>query len=172
MTAVPVPFIARDTVSPQGLEPGSGFQAVMPYRDGLYRWPAEQVRRFRDAGKIVLPVTIDGHDPHNAQIADCERGDLTPAAAARWAHQRNQLHRDSTIYCDLNTVPAVVEALGAEPAWLLVAWWTGKPVMPQLNLPAHIRVAGVQYASHPAYDESAIVNPFWPCHPFTNLANW
>lgn len=165
-------LIVLDAAEPAGLAVSDSFGAVLPYRDGTYRWPAEQVRRFRDAGKKIIPITVDGHDPHNAQVADCERGDLTPGGAAKWARERNQLHGDATVYISLDNVDELVGKLGSEPAWLWVAWWTGHLNIPVLKLPPHIRLAAMQYASLPAYDESAIIDPHWPLHPFTNLENW
>jgi hypothetical protein len=164
-----------DTTAPEKLPPAMRyFGAVMPYRDGLYRWPTAQARRFHSAGKAVYPITVTGAEPHIAQIADCESGDLTPAGAAAWARKRNELHRDATVYVDLDNVPGLVAALGAEPCWLWVAWWQLDHTLriPQLELPAHIRLAAMQYASLPAYDLSEIVSPEWPAHPFTNFADW
>jgi hypothetical protein len=178
--------IVRDTVDPAGIAPDASFQAILPYRDGFYRWPVEQVQRFRTAGKHIIPVTVTGANPHLAQVADCERGDLTPAGAAQWARERNRLHGDAahgdaTVYVSLGSVPELLAALGPEPCWLWIAWWQadGRPRLPQLELPPHIRLAAVQYASHPAYDESKpaydeskIVSAGWPAHPFTMLDQW
>jgi len=165
-------LIVRDTTRPEALAADSSFGAVLPYRDGAYRWPVEQVRRFRDAGKKIIPITVDGHDPHNAQVADRENGDLTAEGAAKWAHERNQLHGDAIVYVDLMNTGELVSALGGEPAWLWVAWWTGRLVVPELKLPAHIRLGAVQYLSNQLYDESAIIDPAMPLHPLTGLENW
>jgi hypothetical protein len=166
------PLIVRNAVDPAALPLDGSFGAVLPYRDGAYRWHVDQVRRFRDAGKKIIPITVDGHDPHNAQVADCEPGDLGVQGAARWAMARNRLHHDATVYVDLDGVPELVAALGSEPCWLWVAWWTGKLMVPELTLPAHIRLAAVQYLSTKAYDESAIVAPDWPQHAFTSIEEW
>lgn len=162
----------RDTVSPARLAIDTSYMGVLAYRDGEYRWPGDQVRRFRDASKLIFPITVTGAEPHIAQIADCEKGDLSPAGAADWAHERNQLHHDATVYTDLDGVPDLVDALGDEPCWLHIAWWKGRLVIPQLELPPHIKIGLVQYLSTTAYDQSQIVNPDWPAHPFTDLALW
>lgn len=161
-----------DTVAPAGINMDHTFDAVLAYRDGDYRWPAEQARRFREAGKLIFPITVTGSDPHIAQVADREKGDLTAVGAARWARERNALHHDATVYVDLDNVPGLVHELGAEPCWLWIAWWNGKLMMPTLKLPPHIQVAAIQYQSLPDRDMSAIVAWHWPAHPFTNLAHW
>lgn len=159
-------LILRDTVQPANMTLDASYQGVLAYRDGWYRWPNVQVQRFITAGKLLWPITVIGDDPHLAQIADCENGDLTPARAAKWAAERNQLHHDATIYASLATVPAVVAALGAEPCWLFVADWTGKPHTPVLHLPSHIKLGLVQYATGDLYDTSEILSSAWPSSPW------
>jgi hypothetical protein len=155
-----------DTVQPQNMTLNSSYQAVLAYRDGLYRWTPQQVQRFLAAGKLVYPVTVIGNDPHEAQMADCERGDLTPAGAAKWAFERNDLHHDATIYASLANVPVVVDALGTEPCWLWVADWTGKVEELTLNLPPQIKFAAEQYATSSLDDISAIMSSAWPASPW------
>lgn len=172
MNATPSYPIIRDMIDPADVEIDDTFQGVLAYRDGRTRWPVQQVRRYRDAGKHIYPITVTGANPHIAQIADRENGDLTAVGAANWGRERNALHHDATIYVDLDNVPGVVEELGDEPCWLWVAWWTGRLMLPTLQLPAHIKLAAVQYTSGGLFDTSAIVNPDWPGHPFTTLAEW
>lgn len=159
-------LIVIDTVTPEDITVNNSFQGALAYRDGAYRWPAAQVQRFIAAGKLIYPATVLGGNAHLAQVADCENGDLTPAGAAKWAAVRNDLHNDATIYASLANVPAVVDALGAEPAWLWIADWTGKVEELTLNLPAHIKFAAEQYASLSIEDISAIMSSAWPASPW------
>lgn len=165
-------LIIRDMVTPAAVTIDHTFQGVLAYRDGETRWPIDEARRFRAARKEIFPITVIGDDPHIAQVADREKGDLTAAGAARWAGERNALHHDATVYVDLDNVPELVDELGAEPCWLWVAWWNGRLIVPELKLPAHIKLAAVQYLHTDTWDQSEIIAPNWPAHPFTNLANW
>lgn len=162
----------RDTVNPAGMPIDSTYMGVLPYRDGIYRWPVEEVHRFRAAAKLIFPITVTGAEPHIAQVADRENGDLTAAGAAQWARARNELHHDATVYVGLENVPELIDELGDEPCWLWVAWWNQTLVIPKLKLPKHVKLAAVQHTNFPAYDISTIVSPEWPAHPFTNLADW
>lgn len=166
-----------DTVVPQSLPIEDAYQGVLAYRDGPYRWFPAQAERFHAAGKLVYPISVEGKDPHLAQVVDCEAGDLTVTQAADWARARNALHHDATVYASLNTIcdgttPTLIDALGDEPCWLWVAWWTGKPQVPPLALPSHIRIAAVQYQGLTGYDASAIVSKDWPGSPYTDMAHW
>jgi hypothetical protein len=162
----------RDTVNPAGLVTDASYQGVLAYRDGPYRWMPSDVERFLAAGKKVYPISVMGADPHLAQVIDCENGALTVAQAAAWAKHRNELHNDATVYASVSTIAGLVDALGDVPCWLWVAWWAGKPMMPAVELPSHIQIAAVQYATHPAYDESAIISRSWPAHPYQTIAHW
>jgi hypothetical protein len=158
-------IIVRDTVQPENMTIDDTYQAVLAYRDGLYRWPPAQVQRFLEAGKLVYPITVLGA-PHLAQIADCERGDIDEAEAANFAEDRNALHHDATIYVDLLNVPGLLGVLLGDPCWLWVADWTGEPHTPALTLPANVKVAAVQYASNALYDTSEILSADWPASPW------
>lgn len=162
----------RDTVDPKEMPVDDSYQGVLAYRDGNYRWLPADAERFHAAGKLVYPISTTGADPHIAQVVDCEEGNLTVKQAAEWAHLRNELHHDATIYTSLTQVPALVAALGKEPCWLWIAWWVGRPAVPALSLPENIRVAAHQYADKVAWDLSAIVSREWPAHPFTDFKIW
>jgi hypothetical protein len=172
-------LIVRDSAEPDAVTIDDTFGAVLAYRDGIYRWTPAQAQRFRAAGKLVFPCTVTGAEPDIAQVADCEAGNLSPYFAARWAAKRNALHGDATIYVSLDNLadqpngPGLITELGDEPCWLWVAAWSasGNLVIPDLELPAHIKLAAVQYATAPSWDTSAIVSSTWPAHPY-NLADW
>jgi hypothetical protein len=166
----------RDTVNPASMKIDDSYQGVLAYRDGLYRWPAAQAKRFHDAGKRIYPISVEGANAHLAQVVDCENGDLSPAEAAHWVRLRNELHHDATVYASLDTIweakPSLLDELGNEPCWLWVAWWTGKPQVPGRFLPPNIRIAAIQYQGLPDWDLSAIVSREWPASPYNNIADW
>jgi hypothetical protein len=166
----------RDTVNPKGMPIDGTYEAVLAYRDGLFRWMPADAERFHAAGKRVYPCSVVGADPDLAQVVDCENGDLTIAQAADWARRRNDLHGDATIYASLDTIwnakPSLIEALGSEPCWLWAAWWNASLQVPGLSLPANIRLAAVQWRGLPGWDVSAIISSEWPAHPYTDMANW
>jgi hypothetical protein len=167
----------RDTVIPASMPIDNTYQGVLAYRDGPYRWSPQEARRFHDAGKLIFPISVEGSNAHLAQVADCEHGDLTVAQAADWARRRNQLHHDATIYASRATIMggprnSLLEALGDEPCWLWLAWWTNHFIMPSLALPPHIKVAAVQYQNLPKWDLSMIISPDWPASPYNDVAHW
>lgn len=165
-----------DSVVPASLTIDRTYQGVLAYRDGSFRWPVAQVKRFHDAGKLIYPISVRGANPHLAQVVDCEAGDLSVDQAADWAGRRNELHHDATIYASLDTIwdgsHTLLDALANEPCWLWVAWWTGAPEMPGLTLPPHIRIGALQYANFSLWDVSAIVSREWPAHPYGDVRHW
>jgi hypothetical protein len=156
-----VPQIFRDTVSPQLMAIDGTYQGVIAYANGRYAWPAEQIRRFTTAGKHLYRYDIDGSGPDLASVLDVERYDATPAMAAQWVPERNRLHNDAGCYTSFDNVPELVDALGHENAWLIVADWIGHPFVPVLKLPPNIKFAGVQYANLPGWDLLAVYSAGW-----------
>lgn len=153
--------IFRDTIAPERMPIDDTYQGVVAYVDGRYAWPHDQIERFHAAGKHVYRISVTGANPRAASLADVERFDLDPAGGARYVAARNDLEGDGGIYCSRFTVPAVVKALGSEPAWLWVADWTGSPHVPALELPPHIKLALVQYVSLVGWDVSAVYSADW-----------
>ncbi len=165
----------RDTVDPARMDPAdTSYQGVLAYRDGPFRWFPAQAERFHHAGKLIYPITVTGN-PHAAQVCDCENGDLGIVQAVDWAKRRNDLHGDATIYASRSTIQtSLVHALGNEPCWLWVAWWIGRPTIPNMTLPTHIRIAAIQYDNRETagYDLSAIVSREWPASPYADMQHW
>jgi hypothetical protein len=93
---------------------------VAGYIDGLYAWKPADWARF--SGQHVT-ITVFG--AAGAQVADVERGDLTPQQGADWARRELAAGRRPTIYSDRSTWPTVVGLLGAEAR--LVSWWAADP---------------------------------------------
>lgn len=119
---------------------------VAGYVDGLYQWSAAGWARF--AGKRVT-ITVKGVP--KARVADCERGDLTPAQAKTWAAWEIDAGRRPTIYVSRSDWPEV-EGLDGVDYW--VADWTGTPHL----LPGSV---ATQYSPGGPYD-SSVTNGVWP----------
>jgi len=171
-------YTVRDTVTPESMAIDDTYQGVLAYRDGAYRWSPAQAERFYHAGKRIYPISVQGANPHLAQVIDCENGDLTTTEAANWARERNNLHHDATVYASVSTIWGgnlpLLKALAGEPCWLWVAWWQGAPEIPTLELPPNVHIGAVQYKSLPrvGYDLSAIVSRGWPGSPYGDVAHW
>lgn len=94
---------------------------VAGYVDGRYQTVPALRQRFPHAK--VVTITVFGEP--GAQVADCERGDLTPAQAAQWAKSERLAGRHPTIYCSASPWPSVQQAVrdvGLDPAHD-VSWW-------------------------------------------------
>lgn len=98
---------------------------VAPYIDGLYKWPAAQLRRFSEA--VQVTITVFG-DPA-ADVGDTENGDLTPEGFAKWLKDRvDRGERWHALYSSRDTKPLVdqaVIAIGLDPR--IYGWWAADP---------------------------------------------
>ena len=95
----------------------------------------------------IISITTKGEP--NARVADCEKGDLTPAQAAEWAIEEDRAGRLPMIYCDASTKDLIIPLLkGAHCQWWL-ADWDNKAIIP----PGY---SAKQYSSNNQYDTSVI----------------
>lgn len=126
------------------------------YIDGDWPSAGAIIARFPEAD--VVTITVLG--ALGAKVADCEPGNLTPAAAANWADTEIRGGRRPTIYCDVADEPAVAAELAA---WELafgdqVDWWaadwTGVPHL----VPGSV---ATQWESSAGYDTS-LTDGVWP----------
>jgi hypothetical protein len=136
---------------------------VLAYVDGPPRNIDQVKRRFPHA-KIVT-ITIEGGQA-DADVVDCETGDVTPDHAAEWAALRLKAGKRPTIYMNASTWPAVrvaVQRAGIAKAFghnYLVAEYDGDPTIPAGAI-------GKQFESPSAndspghYDISSLVD-YWP----------
>ena len=160
-TPTPVMFF-RDTVRPELLAlPDHTYGGVFYYATGDYTWPTAQIKRFKLAGKRVHAIDTSGTGAEIADIVDVETGDLSPQDVPAWVDERWKHHSTAAVYCSRSVVPDVVSALDGRPSYLIVADWTGQPHIPQLTLPPHVILAGVQYANLPDFDLTAIYSRAW-----------
>jgi hypothetical protein len=153
--------IFRDTTNPENMTIDSSYSGVLAYANGRYAWPTSQINRYVEFGKHLYRIDVTGAIPHGASILDVERYDATPQTAEAWVPERNAFEGDAACYVDRSNVPELVECLGDNKCWLIVADWTGKPHLPTLKLPSNIVIAGCQYATNVNYDTTAIYSADW-----------
>ena len=150
-----------------------------PHKIGYFNgtasaWPADVIATERARGQLLALVDVLGDAPYGAAILDVERGDVTaPEIIRAWVIARNQFRRDAVVYCNRSTLPTVISALASEPCriWLANPADNGEPPMtvPDLGLPAHITLLGVQYVLSPRsggnYDLSVFYDDTWHGDP-------
>ena len=139
---------------------------ALGYVDGAFA-NARAVRAWLGSSlRRLATVTVAGS--LNANMADQERGDLTPAEAAKWAHDKRAARKGfPTIYTEASTVPDVIaecRKLGLQ-LWkhylIFVALYDGDPTIPSYAVGKQYLspgVAGAESGGH--YDVSA-VRRYW-----------
>ena len=134
-----------DSTEPGAINPAE-FSHVAAYANGRFRWTDAQVARF----PAHIKIGVLSGSPSQAAVArvlDIERFDAIPADFPPFAKERLALgHKDATAYCDLSTLPAVIEhvaeAMLKPGTWRLwLAWWWLRPFPPtSAEVLAEIRV--------------------------------
>ena len=143
------PIIARDFPDAQ---------MIAGYLTGTYQWTVSDWGLFPHAQHVTI-VTSAGANA--GDVLDVETGDATPAQTQGWIAMRKAagLYRPS-IYCSLDTVPAVRVGTGSFRLGvdydLWVARWDGNSSLPY---PA---AAAKQDMSTPSYDVSVVFDDGWP----------
>jgi hypothetical protein len=144
-----------DAVDPAGIPGRPG--GVFAYGNGQYAWPSGAISFYRVARIPVRLIDVNASDPGGCDVLDVERFDATPAQAHGWITARHAAGKTATIYANLATVPAVLEACHGKSYHLWLARWDGRGQLETLsNLPAGVVIGGHQYASHPRYDVSVM----------------
>jgi hypothetical protein len=132
-----------DSIDPLAIPAG---EAAAGYIDGRWPWAADPAKRARF--KSCLLITVSGLD---ADAADIETTDMTPAMAGPWARrQRNRGLRMPIVYCNRSNGPAVeasLDAKGFSPGGGEVALWIST-------------LDGTQVVSH-WINGSAVRYPVW-----------
>lgn len=113
------PIAMYDAVTPDNIPTSA--EVVAGYIDGNYAWSKAAWGRFPDAEKVT--ITVSGS--LQANVADVENGDMTPAQAAQWidAKQRAGIH-GCTLYCSRSNVGSVTAACRGRHYYVWVADWT------------------------------------------------
>lgn len=125
-----------DSVSPLPFTPA--LRAM--YLNGQY---AERPVSF---GRGRVWIDVNGTAPGDAHWADVEKGDMRPEDFPGWNNEKRRwLGQWGGVYCNRATLPAVLEALGSQPADLWLSTLDGDTSPPELGqLPANIRPVAVQ----------------------------
>lgn len=147
-----------DSVNPNAIPTLAPGDMVAYYVDGLYEWPASTLDNPRWDGHEMVSITVMGGTTE-ADVVDCEKGDVTDAQAAAWWQLMGKQGRMPTIYCNLGVAGGVVAECrklipNAVPQ-LWVADWTNLPHMVTVD---NAHVVAVQWTSDTAadYDESLV----------------
>lgn len=137
---------------------------VAGYIDGNFTWSQSDWNLFPHAVHVYITYTasVDSGD-----VIDCESGDATPDQAAAWVRMRKSKgYYRPTIYCNLDTAPAVRQATGnmilGEDYDMWIAWYNGDPT--QFVFSDGRKAVAKQYLS-PAggfYDKSSVYSSTWP----------
>jgi hypothetical protein len=148
---------AYDSAHPEHIPAAAA--AILPYADGRYRWPLEQVARFPDARRRY--ITVAGNAAI-ASVADVEAGDLAPGEAPAFIRARRILFPRTrpTIYCNRSTLPLVQEACAGLDYNVWLATLDGdKPTA----ITGGGRLVAVQFEGGPdaGYDVSVVYDEHW-----------
>jgi hypothetical protein len=158
---------------------------AMGYDDGpVSQWPAEAWPALKALGVQLVRITVTGL-ALDADVGDCERGDMDPAQLAIWMqHKLNAGHRFPVGYSDRSNKPAVIhEATGqglklGHDYGLIVATLDGSFLdLNGSDLRAQPGVVAIQYlpasrAGGP-FDVSLVTDETWlpePAQPWTVAA--
>ena len=127
---------------------------VAGYVDGHYA----NIDRVRARFPHARIVTITPHGINDAEVADVETGDLTPAQGAEWARKKVAAGKTPTLYCNLSTWPAVQQAVHAAGLDHKVQYWIAK-----YDGVAQIPAGAIakQYRSTSTLDYSVVAD-YWP----------
>lgn len=138
-----------------------GVEMVAFYVDGAYAWSDACLQRFPGARKVGITVTGATLD---ANVADVENGDLSPAQGAAWLARKKAAGQIGTLYFSLGNWPAVHAAalaagLSDAGEWLTwVAKWDGVAALSPgwtAKQYANPTLSGHHY-------DLSIVSDYWP----------
>lgn len=89
------------------------------------QWPPSAFTALRATGLSVVEITVTGIP--GADVADVEKGDLSPASGAAWAADEKKAGRFPVLYVNRSNKPAVITECGnrnlspGHDYWLWVA---------------------------------------------------
>lgn len=138
--------------------PQGRFELVAGYVDGLYAWSGA-MWKFHDSARHVTITVFGGSQV--ADVADVERGDLTPAQGADWALNMIRLGRYPTLYYSEYLDPQIQAEMGARGIHAFGIWRANWNNVPDLhpNDTAHQYADSAMVGAH--YDVS-VVRDYWP----------
>jgi hypothetical protein len=130
------------------------------YVDG--RWPTIDALRARFPHQPIVRTTVTGATL-DAEVADVESGDLTPASGAGWAKRKIAAGQVPTLYYPASWEPQIIAALrklGVRPRKVLLfpASYDGKKQLPKGKI-------AKQYADPKrtgGHFDASVVADYWP----------
>lgn len=153
-----MPRTMYDSVTPTDIPTSA--QMVAGYVDGAYAWPDSGWLRFPNARKVTITVTGASLD---ANVADVEAGDLSPAQGVAWARAKRARGEVGVLYFSLGLWPQIrAQLTPAEIAapffetW--VALWDGKA---QLQ-PGWLAKQYANPTLSGGHFDLSIVGDYWP----------
>jgi hypothetical protein len=103
------PAAVLDAIKAHRMWRNMPIKAGAGYVDGpVSEWPAVAFTELRAAGVAVVEITVTG--AHAADVADIERGDLTPESGAAWAEAEAKAGRFPTLYVNRSNKGATINA--------------------------------------------------------------
>lgn len=130
-------------------------QVVAGYVDSDFAWPAEAWARWPGAQKVLISAIPGSPQSRFANVADCERGDYTPASVRDWiGQQQADGRKGNTAYVGLEGWQGLEVACRGLMYFPWVADWTGTAH----QLPG---ACAVQFANHQGWDSSMVYSQVW-----------
>jgi len=154
-----------DSTTPGDLPADAEF--ALRYVDGAFAESETALRQRCRNLRRAATVTVTGHNL-DANMADCEKGDLTPYTAAQWAADKRQARKGfPTVYCEDSQRNEVILAckqrgLTRRRHYLLfVANYNGEATIPTYAVGHQYRSPGVPGASTPGHYDISVVRNYW-----------
>jgi hypothetical protein len=135
------------------IQPGNG---IMYYTDGKYAWTAEEIALF--PSNFHVTVTVLGG---NADVCDCETGDMTVEEAVAWVIKQKAAGYDRpTIYRSLSGMQDIRNATGK----LIMGkdWDAFVADYDRTQTNVYVGEAAKQFVNTATYDESVVYDDAWP----------
>lgn len=135
------------------IKPGDG---IMYYTDGNYAWSAAEIALFQH--NFHVSVTVFGG---NADVCDCETGDMTVGEAVAWVIKQKAAGYDRpTIYRSLGGMQDIRNATGK----LIMGedWDAFIADYDRTQTNVYAGEAAKQFVSTSDYDESVVYDDAWP----------
>jgi peptidoglycan hydrolase-like protein with peptidoglycan-binding domain len=146
-----------DTTTPDSIPAGA--QLVAGYVDGHWQTVSRLRSRFPRARVVRITVTGATLD---ADVADIEKGDLSPGSGAAWARRKVAAGQHPTLYMNAATWPAVKSAVhvagldGKVSYW--VAQWDDHAVIP----PGAVAKQYIDHGPHGENIDLSVAVDYWP----------
>lgn len=138
---------------------------VAGYLDGSYVWSPAEWKIMQNSVRVGIVVRATSNF---GDVLDVENGDASPDQTGPWIEMRKSMgYLRPTVYCSLNTVPAVRIGTGKYVLGVDYDIWvahydgsTSPDTVPGPGLPA--KFAAKQFLAAGRWDVSAVYDDGWP----------